>query len=114
MALCETAVNPTLLIPPAAENYRRRVSDESDDALRDLVREAVRDAVRDAMPMPMQCLMSEEQHAWVDLAIEREARRAAFQRAVIEKTMLGLIWAAILGAGVIVSEYLTAHGVWKP
>lgn len=99
------------------DNQRRRADDASDDALRELIREAVRDAVRDAVP-DTNCLMSAKQHAWVDLAIEREARREAFQRAVIEKTLLGLIWAGLVtvfGAIALVArEYMIAHGMWRP
>lgn len=96
-----------------ADNPHRRASDERDDALRELIREAVRDAVREAAPDDP-CRMSEKQHAWVDLAIEREARRGVFQRAVIEKSLLGLIWAGIIGLGIVVRDYAIAHGMWRP
>ena len=77
----------------------------------DMTLEMVKTAVRDAMPT---ALLSEDEHRWVQMAIKAEAQRADFRRAVIEKSLLGLIWAAIIGIGVIVREYAVAHGMWKP
>jgi hypothetical protein len=57
-------------------------------------------------------LLSDKQVAWVELAIEREAQSIAFRRAVIEKTLTGLLWAGIAGGGALVMAYLRAHG-WK-
>lgn len=81
------------------------------DSLHERMREAIQDAVREAMPAS---LLSTEEHRWVQLAIQREAQAIAFRRAVIEKTLLGLIWAAVIAAGVMVREYMLAHGMWKP
>lgn len=90
------------------ETQRRRASDVSDDALRDLIH----DAVRDAIP-PHPCLGDDELQA-VRLLIQREAQRARFRTAVIEKSLMGLL-AAGLGAFVmIVREYAIAHGMWRP
>lgn len=91
-----------------ADNPRRRMNDSNDDALRELIR----DAVRDAMPAH-ECLADDELSA-VRLLIRRETQRVGFRRAVIEKTLLGLLWAGIVAAGLLVREYMVAHGMWKP
>lgn len=41
--------------------------------------------------------LSDDEIKWVRLAIEAEAKRAAFRKAVIEKTFLGLISSAAIG-----------------
>lgn len=92
----------------AAESYRRRTDDTSDDALRELIR----DAVREAMP-PHQCLSDDELSA-VRLLVVRESQRAKFRTAVIEKSLLGLVWAAVGAAIIILREYAIAHGMWRP
>jgi len=56
------------------------------------------------------CLNPDEQR-WVRLAIEKEGRRAALARAIIEKSIAGLLWAAIVGAGLAFwREFLRALG----
>lgn len=56
------------------------------------------------------CLNPDEQR-WVRLAIEREARRAALARAVIEKSLAGLVWAGVIAGGVALwREFLRAIG----
>ncbi len=90
------------------DNPHRRTNDASNDALRELIR----DAVRDAMPAH-ECLADYELSA-VRLLIHRETQRAKFRTAVIEKTLLGLVWAGVLAIGVIAREYMVAHGMWRP
>lgn len=75
------------------------------------MREIIREAVRAAMP---KALLTDEEHGWVKLAIQREAQMSAFRRAVIEKSFIGLVWAGILGIGIMIREYAIAHGVWRP
>ena len=77
----------------------------------DMTREDIREAVRAAMPT---ALLSEEEHRWVQLAIRREAQMIDFRRAVIEKSLAGLAWAAIVALGLVVREYAIAHGMWRP
>ena len=56
------------------------------------------------------CLNPDEQR-WVRLAIEREARRAALARAVIEKSLSGLVWAGLIAGGVALwQEFLRSIG----
>lgn len=77
----------------------------------ELMGQSIKEAVREAMPS---ALMSDDEHRWVKMAIQAEAQRAAFRRAVIEKSLLGLIWAALAGAALVVREYAIAHGMWRP
>lgn len=73
--------------------------------------EMIEMAVRAAMP---KALLTDEEHGWVKLAIQREVQMIAFRRAVIEKTLIGLVWAGILGIGIMIGEYAITHGMWKP
>lgn len=50
---------------------------------------------------------------WVRLAIQREAERAALRKAIIEKSITGLVWMALLALGTVFYEYASNHG-WKP
>lgn len=63
------------------------------DELLELVKEAVSSSV---VVHPL----SAEEIQWVRLAIQAEAERAAFRRAVIEKTLIGLVIAAAGWIGV--------------
>lgn len=76
----------------------------------EMMRESIADAVRAAMPS---ALLSDDEHRWVKMAIQREAQLISFRRAVIEKTLVGLVWAGILAIGVILREFAVAHGLWK-
>lgn len=68
-------------------------------------------AVREAAnPLPQ---LTEEELQWVRLAIAAEARKIRFRDAVIEKTLAGLAWAAILGLGYILLDFAQAHGFRK-
>lgn len=58
-------------------------------------------------------VLTKEEQAWVRLAIQKEAQSIKLRQAVIEKTLSGLAWSALLGLGVMVSSYLSSHG-WKP
>lgn len=74
------------------------------------VRALIRNAVQESMP---RTTLSDDEHAWVKLAIQREAQMIAFRRAVIEKTLAGLLWAGIVALGLILREYAIAHGMWR-
>jgi len=74
------------------------------DELLDLVKEAIKEAV-DAHPL------SEEEIRWVRMAIENEARRGEFRKAIIDKTLGGLAWSALCGAGYLALEFIKTH--WK-
>jgi hypothetical protein len=80
-------------------------------ARNEMTRDNILSAVREAMPSAM---LSDDEHRWVQMAIHAEAQRIAFRRAVIEKSLLGLIWVGIIGVGIVVREYAIAHGMWRP
>lgn len=65
----------------------------------ELIREAVREAV--AQVESNRCL-SEQEQEWVRKAIEAEARKIRFRDAVIEKSLAGLVWGAIVFIGAAV------------
>ena len=65
------------------------------------VRMIVKETLRDRVLLP-------EEREWVRLAIKADARRAKFQEAVIEKTLLAFIWFCVAGMG-----YLFWEGVKK-
>lgn len=50
---------------------------------------------------------------WVRLAIQREAERAALRKAIIDKSLTGLVWMFLLALGKVFYEYALSHG-WKP
>lgn len=79
------------------------------DDLRDTMRETITEAVKDSMP---KALLTDDEHRYVQTAIKREAQKLAFRQSVIDKTLTGFVWALVVGLGVMVKEYLVAHG-WK-
>ena len=81
------------------------------DERADMTLDAIRGAVREAMP---RATLTAEQHRWVEMAIEAEAQRITFRRAVIEKSAIGLVWAGIVALGIVIREYAIAHGMWRP
>ena len=69
-----------------------------------LLKEVVKEAV-ESHPL------SDEEIQWVRMAIEAEARKAAFRKAVIEKTFVGLMSSALIGLALYSVEFFRAH--WK-
>lgn len=65
--------------------------------------ELVKDAVSSSVVVHP--LTTEEIH-WVRLAIKAEVERAEFRKAVIQKTLAGLLWAGLVGIGVAIMHYL--------
>jgi hypothetical protein len=55
--------------------------------------------------------LSDEEVQWVRMAIEAEARKAAFRKAVIEKTFVGLLSSAAVGLAVYALDFFRMH--WK-
>lgn len=78
--------------------------DMDKEELKSLLREVVVEAV-EAHPL------SDDEIQWVRMAIKAEADRAALRKAVIEKTLAGLMWLALLSAGGWVADYVASH--WK-
>ena len=46
---------------------------------------------------------------YLEMAIKREARRAAFQQAVIEKTAVALLWGMVAFIGTLLYEGAASH-----
>ena len=56
--------------------------------------------------------LSDEEVTWVRMAIQAEAKRAEFRKAVIEKTFVGLVSTMLLGVGAYALEFFRSH--WRP
>jgi len=69
-----------------------------------LLKEVIADAV-ESHPL------SGDEVKWVRLAIEAEAKRAAFRKAVIEKTFIGLLSSAAIGLIMYGIEMFRTH--WR-
>ena len=54
--------------------------------------------------------LSDDEQRWVRLAIKREAQVSEFRKAIIEKTLGGLLWAAVLAIGYVALDFLKTHG----
>ena len=59
------------------------------------------------------CPLSDDEQRWVRMAIKKEAQSIALRQAIIEKSLTGLVWAAIVGIGAMFLQWATAHG-YKP
>lgn len=57
--------------------------------------------------------LTEDEQRWVRLAIQREAQSIQLRKAIIEKTLSGLVWAGLIGIGMILLEFAKNHG-YKP
>lgn len=64
-------------------------------------------AIRELAP---QTTLSDDEQRWVRMAIKREAQSSEFRKAIIEKTLGGLMWAAVVGIGYLVLDFLKTHG----
>ena len=68
----------------------------------------VASAIRSSEPV-----LTSDEVQYVKLAIKKEAQSIALRNAIIEKTLGGLAWAAIVGLGLLIVEYAKSHG-YKP
>jgi len=68
----------------------------------------VASAIRAADPV-----LTEEEVQYVRMALEKQAQSIKLRRAVIEKTLSGLVWAFIVGAFYMLVEWAKNHG-YKP
>jgi len=55
--------------------------------------------------------LSDDEVQWVRMAIQEEAKRAAFRQAVIDKTFIGLMSSAAIGLVMYGVEFFKNH--WK-
>jgi hypothetical protein len=76
------------------------VTEEHITVTKQELQEAIQSAILEASKQNIySAQLSEEEHRWVKLAIQAEADKIRFRKAVIEKTLAGLIWLAIIGVG---------------
>lgn len=69
-----------------------------------LVKNAVSEAVESHPLSP------DEVH-WVRMAIQAEAERAQYRKAIIEKSLAGLVWIGIVAVGGWIADFVVSH--WK-
>ena len=74
------------------------------EELLELVKFAITEAVE------VHPLSSEEVH-WVRLAIIAEVERAVLRKAIIEKTLTGLVWTMLCAVGVYAVDWFSAHWI---
>jgi len=55
--------------------------------------------------------LSDDERRWVRMAIQREAEKAALRKAIIEKSLAGLVWSALVALGYIFVEFAKNHGL---
>lgn len=86
------------LLDLQTERMNEHIRTQEDLRISLLVKAVVTESLRESN-------LSEEEQRWVRLAIKREARIEAFRTAVIEKTLTGIIWAAVVAVGYALWEY---------
>lgn len=64
-------------------------------------------AIKASEPAP---ILTEEEQQWVRLAIQKEAQSIKLRQAVIEKTLGGLVWSAIVALGYVLIDFFKNHG----
>jgi len=62
-----------------------------------------------AMSNHSSCLSTDEQQ-WVRLAIIKQEQSIALRQAIIEKSVTGLVWSAIVGLGYLIVDFAKNHG----
>lgn len=55
--------------------------------------------------------LTPEETQWVRLAIQAEAERAELRKAIIHKSLAGLVWLGLVALGGWAFDFFTAH--WK-
>jgi hypothetical protein len=95
--------------PTEGENVytgsERRSSDSAGD-LEVMIERAIREAIADVRLVDG--ATHQRHHDYIEAVLNREIDRAALRKAVIEKTLAGLVWMAIAGS----VTYITNH--WRP
>jgi len=80
------------------------LDDKTKQELLDLLKMAVAEAV-ESHPL------SNDEVQWVRMAIKAEAERAELRKAIIHKSLAGLVWIAIVAAGGWLTDFVVGH--WK-
>lgn len=55
--------------------------------------------------------LTDEEHQWVKLAIQKEAQSIALRQAIIEKSITSVIWLIITGVGYMLVDFARTHGL---
>lgn len=53
--------------------------------------------------------LSDEEHRWVKMAIQKEAQSIELRKAIIEKTIGSLVWMFIVGIGYVFVDFAKSH-----
>lgn len=64
-----------------------------------------------ALEAAQQHPLSPEEVEWVKMAIKAEADRAKLRKAIIEKSLAGLVWAGLASGGMYIINLVSEH--WK-
>jgi len=54
--------------------------------------------------------LSDDEVRWVKLAIEKQEQSIKLRQAIIEKTLSGLVWAALAGLAYLLFDFAKNHG----
>lgn len=54
--------------------------------------------------------LTDDEQRWVRMAIQKEAQSIELRKAIIEKTLGGLVWALLLGLGYLIADFFKNHG----
>lgn len=54
--------------------------------------------------------LTDDEQRWVRMAIQKEAQSIELRKAIIEKTLAGLAWSAIVGVGYLIVDFAKNHG----
>jgi hypothetical protein len=54
--------------------------------------------------------LTDDEQRWVRMAIQREAQSIELRKAIIQKTLAGLAWSAIVGLGYLILDFAKNHG----
>jgi hypothetical protein len=81
----------------------RRRDDRLGGRLKNMVAQSISEALADVKLVD--AATHERHHAYINSVLQREADRAALRKAVIEKTLAGLVWAGIVWIGAYVANH---------
>ena len=94
--------------PPTPEDVARMVEyiGSRQTALEERIGPLIEHSVRASMAGAS---LTSDEREWVKGALRAQAERATLRRAVIEKTLGGLIWSMLMGLGYAVWQAVKAH-----
>ena len=87
--------------------------DEAHVDIRSVSKQDILELIREALSeILVVTSLSQEEIQWVRIAIKADAQRVQLRKAVIEKSLAGLVWSGLVATGVYVANYVQTH--WKP